>query len=628
MTAVQAMFFLLLAPVLVGIVIAILPKSHNAWKSIIFILGLALNFAFSLYLFFTVFHNQETVRYLFSWGGPGLDFAISVDHLSGSLILFAALFALLIGIYSVYFSPRRMANGLYYLCYIFSLVALNGSLMVNNLVLILFFSGIGLIILVGILLAENPRESDTALKAMFINGIPYFLLMVGLSVTAQEGGSRLINEIARIPLEGNAIFGFVCLVLGAVGLMGIMPFHSEMKESVTVMPLPGMVFVSMILDKILPVYLLGRAMVSFYEVIPQSGPSQFMVLLGLASALLGAVFAIGQKDYKRVLLYLSISQAGLILLAFGTAQPIGTAAAFAILCAYLAYMTALFLGAGALELETGTTEIAALGGLRHSRPYLTICFFGAALALVGFPPLNGFFANTMLLEAAHSVSPLAFAVVLLALLCSMIALIRLGDRVYFHRQPAKMELSGLSHGPLLGIIVVLVLLCFVFGLGYPYLFQVLIRPFLGDQASALAMAAPWNRPLFLLIIVGLLVLAAGLYFLYRSQRRRVKRAIARIGQWRLVAVCNHWLQCHSVDPYDLFLVLIGYISSLAVLIAKNLHAALQALHHFLFTRLPYWLRSKGKRGVSAVSSKFSMPVSWFFSAFGLVIVLVAVLIAL
>ena len=80
MTAVQAMFFLLLAPVLVGVIIAILPKSHNAWKSIIFVLGLALNFAFSLYLFFTVFHNQETVRYLFSWGGPGLDFAISVDH--------------------------------------------------------------------------------------------------------------------------------------------------------------------------------------------------------------------------------------------------------------------------------------------------------------------------------------------------------------------------------------------------------------------------------------------------------------------------------------------------------------------------------------------------------------------
>lgn len=628
MTAVQAMLFLLVAPVLIAVLIAILPKNHNAWKSIIFVLGLALNFAFSLYLFFTVLHNQETVRYLFPWGGAGLDFAISVDHLSGTLILFAALFALLIGIYSVSFSSHRMANGLYYLCYIFALVALNGSLMVNNLVLILLFSGMGLIILMGMLLAENPRESDTALKAMFINGIPYFLLMVGLSVTAYEGGSRLINEIARIPLEGNAIFGFVCFVLGAVGLMGLMPFHSEMKESVAMMPLPGMVFVSMILYKILPVYLLGRAMVSFYEVVPQSGPSQFMVLLGLCSALLGAIFAIGQKDYKRVLLYLSISQAGLILLAFGTAQPIGTAAAFAILCVYLAYMTALFLGAGALELETGTTEIAALGGLRHRRPYLTICFFGAALALAGFPPLNGFFANTLLLEAAYTASPYAFVAVLLALLCSMIALIRLGDRIYFHRQPTNLELNGLSHGPVLGIIVVLVLFCLVFGLGYPYLFQVVIRPFLGDQASALGTVMPWDETPFVLVLIGLLALAAGLYFLYRSWRRQLKQAIAKVRRWRLIAICDSWLQCHSVDPYDLLLVLIGYISSLAVLIEKNLHTALQALHHFLFTRLPYWVRFKGKRKLSAFSTKSSLPVSWLFSAFGLLIVLVAVLIAL
>ena len=123
--------------------------------------------------------------------------------------------------------------------------------------------------------------------------------------------------------------------------------------------------------------------------------------LGVASAVLGVAFALGQHDLKRLLAYHSVENIGIILIGLGfalIARAQGHAAwgALALAGALLhvwnhgLFKSLLFLGAGSVLHATGTREMSRLGGLWRAMPWTTGCFVLGAAAISGLPPLNGF----------------------------------------------------------------------------------------------------------------------------------------------------------------------------------------------------------------------------------------------
>lgn len=125
--------------------------------------------------------------------------------------------------------------------------------------------------------------------------------------------------------------------------------------------------------------------------------------LGVASAVLGVAFALGQHDLKRLLAYHSVENIGIILIGLGfalVAETHGPAAAvwgrLALAGALLhvwnhgLFKALLFLGAGSVLHATGTREMSRLGGLWRAMPWTTGCFVLGAAAISGLPPLNGF----------------------------------------------------------------------------------------------------------------------------------------------------------------------------------------------------------------------------------------------
>ena len=123
--------------------------------------------------------------------------------------------------------------------------------------------------------------------------------------------------------------------------------------------------------------------------------------LGVVSAVLGVVFALGQHDLKRLLAYHSVENIGIILMGLGFAM-IATAhghPAWGWLCLaggllhvwnHGLFKALLFLGAGSVLHTTGTREMSRLGGLWRAMPWTTSCFVLGAVAITGLPPLNGF----------------------------------------------------------------------------------------------------------------------------------------------------------------------------------------------------------------------------------------------
>jgi multicomponent Na+:H+ antiporter subunit A len=103
---------------------------------------------------------------------------------------------------------------------------------------------------------------------------------------------------------------------------------------------------------------------------------------------------------KRILAYSTVMSLGILVLLIGIGSDAALAAALMFLVAHSLYKGALFLVAGILDHQTGRREVTALGGLRRTMP-LTALFAGlAALSLAGVPPLFGFAAKEMVLEAA------------------------------------------------------------------------------------------------------------------------------------------------------------------------------------------------------------------------------------
>jgi hydrogenase-4 component B len=156
--------------------------------------------------------------------------------------------------------------------------------------------------------------------------------------------------------------------------------------------------------------------------------------LGVASAVLGVAFALGQHDLKRLLAYHSVENIGIILIGLGfamTALSQGTpkwgvlAMAGGLLHVWNhgVFKALLFLGAGSVLHATGTREMSRLGGLWKLMPWTASCFTLGAAAISGLPPLNGFVSEWLvylgLFDIVSQRSPSAWAAVPAAVLLAV-----------------------------------------------------------------------------------------------------------------------------------------------------------------------------------------------------------------
>jgi len=148
--------------------------------------------------------------------------------------------------------------------------------------------------------------------------------------------------------------------------------------------------------------------------------------LGLASGVLGVLWALAQHELKRLLAYHSVENIGIILLGMGVGvlgvvyrQPVVALLGFtgALLHAlnHALFKSLLFLGAGTVLRATGTRQIDQLGGLGRELPWTALAFGVGSVAIVGLPPLNGFVSEWTvfqgLLAAGASHEKLRYAVI-------------------------------------------------------------------------------------------------------------------------------------------------------------------------------------------------------------------------
>lgn len=379
-----------------------------------------------------------------------------------------------------------------------------------------------------------------------VAGVGVWATMLVLSSHGVLGGA---------PLAPGGLQSFV-LVAALVGFLtkaGIAPLHIWLPRAHPVAPSHFSALMSGVMI-MLGIYGLSRVLFLWLTAVP-TWVGVALVGLGTLSALVGVLYALVQRELKRLLAFSSIEHAGIVVLGLGAAlllssadQPQWAAIAFAgamlQILNHAAFKGALFLGAGAVADAAGTSQVDRMGGLLRRMPVTGGALGVATLAIAGLPLLNGFVSewiglqallrlpveetNGLALVGALGAATLA-ATAGLAALCfvGVAGLVLLGD-------PRSSDAGG-AREPALGVrgaVAFLAALCIVLavlaGVLVPRLAQLGPGSWSGTVALSLDLPGTGSLPTPPLLLA--LALLTGLVALARGRRRAAPAQVWVSGQ--------------------------------------------------------------------------------------------------
>lgn len=252
---------------------------------------------------------------------------------------------------------------------------------------------------------EKPANMRAAYIYIAMTSVgTVFVIAAFLTMTAVTG-SMNFTSFTNMDIDSyskNLVFIFVILGFGLKA--GVVPFHIWLPRAHPVAPTHVSALMSGVMVKI-AIYGMMRFFLDFLV----NGPVWWgfvVLLLAVISCVMGILYALMERDLKRLLAYSTVENIGIILLAIGAAlvfmsQHLPLLAAVAWMAAlyhilnHAIFKSILFMGAGAILNATQTKIMDQLGGLIKKMPYTSFFVLIGCIAIAGLPPLNGFVSEWM-----------------------------------------------------------------------------------------------------------------------------------------------------------------------------------------------------------------------------------------
>lgn len=314
--------------------------------------------------------------------------------------------AILTVVISLDFKPLKH-NGEYFGLIIFSTLGMGMMAAASNIIMLyvgLETTSIALYMLVGFLRDTRP-SSEAGMKYFLFGAFTSTILLYGLSLlfgfTGQTSYEGISSVLSRLVASQETLPVMVALVLVMVGFgfkVAAVPFHMWTPDVYEGAPTPITAFIS-VASKAAGFAVLVRFFLLVF------GPVQeqwigLVAALATATMIVGNVLAIPQRNFKRMLAYSSIAQAGYVLIGVAAVGELGTSAVLYYLAAYVLTNIAAFAVAEIVANTTGSELIKDMAGFSRRSPAVSLALLAAMLSLSGVPPLAGFFGKFFIFNAA------------------------------------------------------------------------------------------------------------------------------------------------------------------------------------------------------------------------------------
>ena len=287
-------------------------------------------------------------------------------------------------------------------------------------------------------LGGDRRQLDGAVKYVAINLISTVLLLTAIGLLYGLAGTLNMADLhGRLGrLDDQGLLGVVAvLFLIAFGIKAaVFPLFFWLPASYHTPPIAVSAIFAGLMTKI-GVYALIR---TFTLIFPAGIGlvTEVIFVTALATMAIGVLGAISQTDIRRILAFQVIASIGFLLLGLALGSPLAIAASVFYMVHAILLKTQLFLTLGIIGRESGGFELADLGGLYKRRPGLALTFLIGALALMGIPPLTGFWPKVMMIDTGLELgATLAVAVILAYSLLTFISLIRIWSHAFWSPGP-------------------------------------------------------------------------------------------------------------------------------------------------------------------------------------------------
>ncbi len=416
---------------------------------------------------------EEQVRWIPS---VGASYHLGVDGISLPLVALTATLFLACAVYSLRETTRTRA----YVSLFLGLQAVCLGLFVAlDLILFFLFFDLSIVgmyfVIAGWGHEDRRRAALTFFLYTFVGSLALLLGFIGLYLAADPHTFDIVELTRQNPLAGRGLYGGLTLLAVGLGLAvktPTVPFHTWLPPAHTEAPAAGSAILAGVLLKMGTYGFVRIAM----PILPEAWRRYALVLVvvGVVSVLYGALVALAQQSFKRLIAYTSVNHMGYVILAVGAAGTLAGSDVEARRLAVTGAVTqmvshglitgALFLLAGALYERGGTYDLDEYGGLAARAPVFAGLTAVAAFASLGLPGFSGFVAEFQIFTGSLGPRPIATALAVVGILLTAALFLWALQRLLLGEPRGKARSFGDLTGPETASVVPLLLLSVAIGI--------------------------------------------------------------------------------------------------------------------------------------------------------------------
>ena len=238
---------------------------------------------------------------------------------------------------------------------------------------------------------------------------------------------------------------FLAFFLGFAIKVPMFPFHTWLPDAHTDAPTAGSVILAAVLLKMGTYGFLRFSLPILPEATRHFVP--MMVLLSIIGIVYGALVALAQKDWKRLVAYSSVSHMAMVMLGMFALNPVGITGSIVQQLNHGISTGALFLLVGVVYERRHTREISEYGGLSKVMPVYAAVFLIMTMSSIGLPTLNGFIGEFLILQGVFVASKMWAAFAASGVVLGAAYMLYLYQRTMFGKieNPKNERLLDLSH---------------------------------------------------------------------------------------------------------------------------------------------------------------------------------------
>lgn len=372
------------------------------------------------------------------WPAPW-GITLVADRLAAAMVAVSALMGFAVGLFAVGDIDDGRLRKRFFPVYFVLLFGVNGAFLTGDLFnLYVWFEVMLISSFVLIALGGRKDELEGAIKYVTLNLFASALFLAAVGILYGEVGTLnmadLAVKLANYP-EVDLILGASMLLLVAFGIKAaLFPFFFWLPASYHTPPATVSAIFAGLLTKV-GVYALIRSQTLFFRPVFEETQT-LLIVLAVLTMITGVLGAARHFEIRRILSFHIVSQIGYMVLALAFMTPLGLAAALFYVVHHIIVKTNLFLVSGIVLRKKGSADLARIGGLYKTAPWLAVLFFIPAFSLGGIPPLSGFWAKFAVVKGGLDIGQgIAVGAALFVGILTLFSMTKIWAEAFWKAQP-------------------------------------------------------------------------------------------------------------------------------------------------------------------------------------------------